>query len=338
MGKVQCPERRGSLSARVLAVAWLALAWLVACSTAPSPTESSITASEVSINRGVPDRGMDPAVVVVEVLGGSPCTGVLIAPDVVLTARHCTVVVAPHASCPAEGPQVLAGRDPASMRVLLGDEVSSAIVAAGGLSLVAPSTDVLCGADIAFLLLDRPIKSVTAAPVQAVGIANGQHARTVLYGNPPGVKFLREHVPVVATDPFEFRVGEATCLGGGGGPAFDEETGQVVGVLSRFGASCEGSSQYDVYTRTDVFYPLVEQALSSSMEAGKKLSDTSKKDPTDFGGACLTGSDCGAGVCVLDGLSQYCSRFCASSDRCPTDYTCVGGAGLTPFCAETAAK
>jgi hypothetical protein len=334
MGHVRVVELAGSLAAMPA----LGFAWFAACS-APAPSAgSSIVASEVSINRGVPDRGMDPAVVVVEVSGEPSCAGVLIAPDVVLTARHCTVVVAPSASCPADGPQVSARRDPASIRVLLGDEVSSAVEAANGLAVVAPPTDVLCDADIALLLLDRPIKSVTTAVVQSVGIANGQHVRTVLYGNTPGTKLLREHAAVAATGTFEFRAVEATCLGGGGGPAFDETTGQVVGVLSRFGPSCEGPNEYDVYTRTDVFYPLVEQALSSSMEAGKKISDAKTTDPTDIGGVCATGADCGAGVCVDDGSSQYCSRLCTATDRCPTDYTCVGGASLLPFCVESAAE
>jgi hypothetical protein len=162
--------------------------------------------------------------------------------------------------------------------------------------------------------------------------------RTVLYDNPPGIKLLREHALVVASDTFEFRVEEATCMGQGGGPAFDENTGHVVGVLSRFGPSCRGPNAYDVYTRTSVFYALVEQAISSSMEAGKKLSDSDTKDPTDIGGACLAGRDCGAGVCVKDGALQYCSRTCEATDRCPTDYTCVDGAALESVCVLHPAK
>ena len=310
----------------------------IACSAPAAPAPSAITVSEVAVNRGVPDRGMDPAVVVLEAPGGHVCSGVLIAPDVVLTARHCTSVIADHASCPAlpsEGPQVISDVDPASLQVLLGDDVSSAVVAALGLAVVVPSTETLCGADIALVLLDRTILSVTPALVQSVGIAEGQHVRSVGYGNAPGIKLLREHVPVVSSEAAEFRLAEGTCEGGGGGPAFDEATGQVVGILARFGPSCTHPNPYDVYTRTDVFYPLVEEALSSSMEAGKKRSDASTKDPTDYGGACFAGSDCGAGVCVDVGPTEYCSRSCSATDACPTDFKCVSAAGSAPVCVES---
>jgi hypothetical protein len=279
---------------------------------------------------------MDPAVVVLEGPGGNVCTGTLIAPDVVLTARHCTSFVVAGATCPpprSQEVQVEGELDPASMRVLLGDEVSSAVVAALGLAFVVPSTQILCGADIALVLLDREILSVTPFLVESVGIAEGQYVRTVLYGNDPGLKLLREHAPVVESLATEFRVAEGTCEGAGGGPAIDEATGKVVGVLASFSPSCESRHPYDVYTRTEVFYPLIEEALAASMEAGKKVSDTNRTLPTDYGGVCTAGSDCGAGVCVDEGSTEYCSRSCSALDKCPTDYKCVSTGASEPFCA-----
>jgi hypothetical protein len=317
-----------------------ALLLLFGCSAPVAPVgPSSLVVSEVAVNAGVPDRGLDPAVVLVEADSGPTCSGILIAPDVVLTARHCTAVVAPHATCPAvaaEGSQIVRNVDPARMQILLGDEVSTAVVGALGLAFVVPSSDLLCGTDIALILLDRPITSVTPALVQSVGIAAGQHVRSVGYGSPPGTKLLREHVPVVATDASEFRVAEATCQGEGGGPALDEATGKVVGVLAAFGPSCEGAHPYDVYTRTEVFYSLVEEALAASMEAGKKRSTSDTKDPTDYGGACIRGADCGGGVCIEEGATQYCSRSCSATDRCPPDYKCLSSSltALTPVCVE----
>jgi hypothetical protein len=71
------------------------------------------------------------------------------------------------------------------------------------------------------------------------------------------------------------------------------------------------------------------------MEAGKKRSDSNTTDPTDYGGACFTGADCGAGVCVDQGSTEYCSRSCSATDKCPPDYKCVSSAGTDPFCVES---
>jgi secreted trypsin-like serine protease len=329
---------RANVTARLLA--FLSLALFACAVPAVSAVDSMLTASVVPAVAGIADQGMDPAVVAVLVGDAGACSGVLIAPDVVLTARHCTAKTVSHVACPSGGPQVVSQLDPSSFRILVGEDVATGIVVAEGESVVVPTTDILCGADIALLLLDRPIDSVKPAGVQAVGVAQGQHVRTVGYGRasagaPSDAKLLREHVEVIATSATEFQAREAACLGDVGGPAFDEETGQVVGILSRGSPSCEATSEYDVYTRADAFYSLVEQALLASVDAGKKPTSTTEKDPTDIGGVCFTGSDCGAGVCVDDGASEYCSQSCAPTDRCPTDFACVAASSGDLVCVRS---
>ena len=318
----------------------LALVLCACASPTASTADSALTVSVVPVVAGVADRGMDPAVVAVLVGAARVCSGVLIAPDVVLTARHCTVNMAPHVACPPSGPQIISQIDPSTFRILLGEDVAAGIVVAQGEMVVVPPTDVLCGADIALVLLDRVVESVKPANVQLVGVAEGQHVRTVGYGSSSAglssdAKLLREHVKVLATSATEFEVREATCLGDVGGPAFDEQTGQVVGIASRAGPSCSGIDAYDVYTRVDPFYSLIDEALLSSAEAGKKPTATTKKDPTDIGGVCVVGSDCGAGVCVDDGTSEYCSQSCAPTDHCPTDYACAASPEGDLVCAQS---
>ncbi len=299
-----------------------------------------LTVSVAPTLSGVGDQGMDPAVVAVLVGDAGVCSGVLIAPDVVLTARHCTATTVRDVICPSQGAQIVSQLDPATFRVLLGDDVATGLVVAHGETVLVPNVDVLCGADVALILLDRPIDSVKPAVAQSVGVAQGKHVRAVGYalpnpGAPSEAKLLREHVEVLATSASEFQVREADCLGDVGGPAFDEQTGHVVGILSRAGPACGGIDAYDVYTRVDAFYPLVEEALLSSAEAGKKQTTTATRDPTDIGGACFVGAECGAGVCVDDGASEYCSQGCAPTDPCPTDFTCVAAPGGDLVCVRS---
>ncbi len=143
----------------------------------------------------------------------------------------------------------------------------------------------------------------------------------------------------------EFLVGEATCQGDSGGPALNETTGAIVGVVSRGGPTCEGSGVHNVYTRTDVFQSLIDQALALSAwalaprgadggpeartqpDAGKKKrrhkEGGTTKPPSDMGNACTTAADCAAGVCVTNDGKEYCSRSCGTGDRCPDHYHCT---------------
>jgi hypothetical protein len=306
---------------------------LAACAAGDELTipETNVRVDEVDVVEGVADESRDPAVVAIDVDGDELCTAVLIASDAALTARHCVSRIAPGAACPATGAQVLANRDPATLRILGGDD--AAVFLARGRLIVAPLVNVLCGADIAVLLLDRPVDGVAPLPVRAVGVATGARVRTVGFGRlVPGsgspaatlaapAKLLREHVLVADTTLTEFRVREGPCQGDSSGPALDEGTGAILGVVSRPGPACAGADAYDVYTRADAFASLIEDGLSLSASAGKGASHTVKL-ATDIGDPCEHGSDCGTGACVDEESREYCSRACDGQDKCPTDYTC----------------
>jgi hypothetical protein len=326
----------------LLLVPIAAVVMLAACSSGPPPAPSSeVSADELESVPGVPDRGDDPAVVAIDVGGKAICSGALIAPGVVLTARHCVAKAAEPIVCPAHGSQVAGIRAPSSIEILVGDDVASAEERARGVEVLAPPGDVLCDADIALVLLDLPIEDVEPLDVRAHGVAQGDHVRAVGFSRDPDgaratTKVLRDHVKVLETSANEFLAGEATCRGDSGGPAIDEATGEIVGVVSRAGPTCDGKGAHDVFTRTDAFLALIGQALYHALgpvDAGpgaviagtgqhSKAKHKGKKGPVDMGAECKKASDCAAGVCVSQGARQYCSRSCDSHDHCPTHYKC----------------
>jgi hypothetical protein len=306
---------------------------VVACSSAPSmPDLASPSVDRASPLLGTPDRGADPAVVLLDVAGAGTCTGALLAPDVVLTARRCISLPTGDAVCPATGTQVAGTRDLTTIRVLTGDDAASATERARVRAAIVPAGDVLCGADVALLALDATVDDVAPLVVRATGAAVGDHVRTVAYA--AGQKLVREHVLVAAVSSREISLAESPCDGPGGGPALDEVTGEVVGVRSRSGPACSASDGYDVDTRVDAFLPLVTQALSAGAVAHGSHLAREKKSPLDLGSACARGADCAAGVCVAYASAQYCTRTCGPTDRCPPKTRCMASGDGPSVCVE----
>jgi hypothetical protein len=324
------------------------------------PGADEVSADNVEVVQGIPDRDRDPAVVAIDIGGTALCTGSLIARNVVLTARHCVARTVENIECPASAPQVGADHTPSSLHILVGDDASVAREVARGKDIVAPKGWSLCDADIALIVLDRAVEGIAPLPVRRAGVALGDHVRAVGYGRegdgaPAGIKLLRDHVKVVETGDFEFTVGEATCQGDSGGPAIDESSGEIVGVVSRGGPTCDGADVHNIYTRADVYLPLIEQAIRSAGQPGNDqpgsdddadagihaIADAGKtkdagakpqKPANDMGGACRSGKDCAAGVCVREHGKQYCSRACGAGDRCPTHFGCQRATGGAQVC------
>ncbi len=215
------------------------------------------------------------------------CSGALVAPNLVLTARHCVSrAVTATPSCDARGhshngDHLAEDVDPASIGIYLGTNVRPDVdvPVAHAARTLHPAGQILCDADVAFLVLDRPI---VGAPVLAMRlhapVEAGDFVVPVGFGggteNVVGRKVARETSTVLTTGPSaneetgavlgprEFEVDLATCRGDSGGPAIDLFTGEIVGVVSR-GGSCTGRGNH-LYTRVDAYNRLATAAFAAA--------------------------------------------------------------------------
>ncbi len=258
--------------------------------------------------QAAPDQGMLKAleveqtgvVAVATALDDSPthvtlCSGALVAPNLVLTARHCVSrAVTATPSCDARGrshngDHLAEDADPGAIAIYVGAHVHPDIDTprAHAIRTLHPSGRVLCDADVAFLVLDRPLTNVTILPIRLhASVEQGDAVVPVGFGgglaNIVGKRVAREPSTVLATGPAsnsdtgavlgprEFEVDSATCRGDSGGPAIDVRSGEIVGVVSR-GGSCWANGNH-VYTRVDAYAKLAAAAFHSAQRAARAQS------------------------------------------------------------------
>jgi hypothetical protein len=202
----------------------------------------------------------------------------------VLTARHCVIesvtnrVACDESGNSKNGKHVQFNKPASDIEVFTGPSVNrSKAPAAIGREIVTPTSDYLCNSDIAIVVLDREIADVEPMAIRLGGsVQPGERVRAVGYGSndaklPLGTRLRKDGVEVLAIGstisksktalgPREFEVGRSICEGDSGGPAISEDTGAVVGVVSR-GGKCE-LDYGNVYTATAGWEKLFEQAFA----------------------------------------------------------------------------
>ncbi len=319
------------------------------CSVGEARTERTSGVSSAIIN-GEADTDEHDSVVLLAILHGNVpgglCTGTMVAPNLVLTARHCVAETDHGALCTVDGAPYSGGAvgksyDPEDILVYTGrlaiqDMGEEEYAAARGKRIIVEDEPVLCDRDVAFVLLDRPI-DVPVAPIRlgkkprtgesltAVGWGLTEEGRT------PNKRMKRDGVRVEAVGPLvfdeptriglgrsEFIVREATCSGDSGGPAF-ASTGAVVGVISRGGngkdsssnraEGCIGRNTMNFYTHLADKASFVERAFEAAGYAPREEG----VDPGKTKGArCEDDDECASNACI-DGV---CAFRCEDDSHC----------------------
>jgi hypothetical protein len=305
-----------------------------ACGASPgegAPDEVLGETREAIVNGSDSDASQNAVVLVIHTFQGGfeACSGTLLAPTLVLTARHCVAKTSQSFQCSATGEteqgSVSSDFDPRSVLVFGGTtrpttqgEVNAA---SAGTKTFDDGARTLCNHDLALLLLDKPVAGAVIAPIRLDGVAGvGETVTLVGWGETtstalPPKRQQRSGVKVIGSGTAdglgssEFVLGEGSCEGDSGGPAL-AASGAVVGASSRGGnssnqsgvAGCVGA--INIYTAPQGFKSIVLAAYSA---AGQDPWIEGQPNPTlaKDGAACNVNGDCQSNACST--TSHTCS-------------------------------
>ena len=273
--------------------------------------------------------------------GGGLCSGTVIGPYAILTAKHCVFEET------ASGYRAVT---PAEFQVFVGSDLNSA----GGITEVhyvsevrttAGSNidfDVENGTDIAILLLADEI-TVTPRAVATSGPTPDEMVTIVGFGrtsttvaDSAGTKYRGSmFVDRVGMRQISATGSSWTCQGDSGGPMFDA-SGAVTGITS-YGIGMNCTMSYSVFVRVAGFRTLITDALryvppcEPRGETCNGLDDDCDGTAddgiacTEPGQPCATSAECFRGTCESIDGAMVCTRTCFPDNPldCPAGLYCA---------------
>lgn len=296
------------MSARALVSSWLVVGAcaLAGCAAPTNDRADALDAAEdegrtsSAIVNGTPSTATQDAAVLITIgTDGQFCSGALIAPNLVITARHCVQGTDETTECGAYTTRFAAE----TLGISVGADATSATVAAHGKKTFVDSGTSMCSHDIALILLDQDVPGATVAPVRLDEAKAGEITTTVGYGDngfgtPTTTRYQRSSLKIDAVGPAsqtyttkdtkeiaftvhagEIATGESTCFGDSGGPLFDAQ-GRIIGMTSR-GLDSECIDRPSIFSDTASHAELIAQAAT---EAGHPLPATAHAADTQASG------------------------------------------------------
>lgn len=280
------------------AAATLLLAFAPALSACGSGDREDVSTSALEAKRqtimgGVPSSRESVVAIRVDNPGDTSdaaCSASLVAPRLLLTARHCvSVSYDGQFVCTIEGNidedfprnpfnagEMGATSVPSNITVFTGATPNLSTPAARGVRIFAPDTNSFCRNDIAFVELDTDLDLPIATLRLYDGVFPGESVTAVGFGlnelqnsdrrELGGLSVLSvgpsEFYSVVGNSmPHTFVLGQSACKGDSGGPAVSDETGAVLGVFSLLRGECTSSEVRSFSTQVAPYYEFVESVF-----------------------------------------------------------------------------
>jgi hypothetical protein len=309
---------------------WLGLAAALACAGCADVPDREAASRQPVIGGKVSDTA-DDAVVLLRtdrVSTPSACSGSLLAPNLVLTARHCIVADYPAGtircnpdgtlSMPSDG-EVGESVSPSAVNVFTGANVApdgsfpGGEPAARGAQIFTTTWPTVCRDDLALVVLDAALPPPTLtfdlrkqmSPSDLVSVVGYGLTESSGSDDKYSVRQRRDglRVKYVGTLPNTFVLPRSVCKGDSGGPAIDAVTGAVLGVFSlgfpgEDPATCSSETALNYFVQVNRYESLLREAFDAAGQPFPELMGEGGAGGAEVGAGAAAGAGADTSVDV----------------------------------------